>query len=149
MPNPYVAVLYPRATLGSILQEQASKNRQGISTYLMKLLLEHFKDKFIEKWNLEEYEDYHKTLTLTIIEQAKLKRQKEQEKSEKRKEGFDLRERKLRMQLERTKLKRELYDLEETLRMNETYFKDDTEQENKELRVKIKEIKAKKEEEKP
>mgnify|MGYP001095362561 CR=1 FL=1 len=95
MPNPYQAFLYPKASLGMILQEQASKHKQGISTYVMKLLLEHFKAEFIEKWSLEEYEGYHKILSMTVIEQKQAKSKAEKQKKAQREKRFRLKEREL------------------------------------------------------
>ena len=99
MPNPYQAFLYPKAELGMILQGKAEKDKQGISTYVLKILLEHFKNEFIEKWSLKEYETYHKHLSLTIIEQNKLKAEKEKEKKAREKE-------RIKMQKEALEIKR-------------------------------------------
>ena len=86
MPNPYQASLYPKAQLGMIIQEHASKNKQGISTYIMKTLLEHFRDEFIEKWSKEEYDAYHYLLSATLDEQMKVKEEKKREKARKERE---------------------------------------------------------------
>lgn len=99
MPNPYQAVLYPKAKLGMIMQELASKHKQGISTYAMKLLLEHFKTEFIAKWSIEEYEEYHKILSMSIKEQKKLKAIKEKEKERKAKDKITMQKKALELKL--------------------------------------------------
>lgn len=86
MPNPYQAFLYPRAKLGMILQELASKEKQGISTFIMRILLERFEKEFVEKWSKEDYAKYHHELTATIDEQKKQKELREKEKIKRRKE---------------------------------------------------------------
>lgn len=89
MPNPYQAFLYPRANLGMVLQELASKEKQGISTFIMRILLERFEKEFTAKWGPEAYASYHNELLATIDEQKKLKEQKKREKIAKEKEKIE------------------------------------------------------------
>lgn len=89
MPNPYQAFLYPRANLGMILQELASKEKQGISTFIMRILLERFEKEFTAKWTPEAYASYHHELTATIDEQKKLKEQRKREKIAREKEKIE------------------------------------------------------------
>lgn len=89
MPNPYQAFLYPRAKLGMILQELASKEKQGISTFIMRILLERFEKEFVEKWGIDAFASYHNELLATMDEQTKLKEQKKREKIAKEKEKIE------------------------------------------------------------
>ena len=147
MPNPYQAFLYPKATLGSIMQEEASKNKQGISTYLMKVLLEHFKEEFIKKWGKEEYDNYHNDLSLTIIEQTSLKQQKEREKKAKeqekierqikalelKKEELAIRNRNLNSRVDEKTIKAKIIELRETMRNISDQFNPEWQKAQKEL----------------
>lgn len=97
MPNPYFVPLYPHKTLGMILQEIAGRDKQGISTSVLKALLLCHSELYIQKWGKEAYDELLAKLSLDAVTQGKLKLEKEREKQAKREERLALKRKSLEL----------------------------------------------------
>ena len=91
MPNPYAIPLNLEAELGIVVQIEAGKKKQGVSTFVILQLLERYKKQFIAKWGKELYEQLHVKYSLTVTEQKAIKQERRNhfEKLKRIKEGLE------------------------------------------------------------
>jgi len=95
LPNPYHISLNPNAELGMIIQGHASKDKQGTATYVLKLLLEKYKDEFIKMWGKGKYDELLKKYSKDIVTQKQERLLLERTKQDARKKRLELKEREL------------------------------------------------------
>jgi len=69
-----------------VVNEESGKAKQGTSTFIIRLLVEHYKDKIIEKFGEEDYKELHEKYSKDILTQKKEKLEDEEAKQVKAEE---------------------------------------------------------------